>query len=275
MKSLIPSTYKLKDGELGKTIVTKLLLVTDLDHTLVGDDFALERLNQWVLQARPQGTQFVYCTGRSLTLYRELQAEAGLIDPDLLICSVGTEIYLQGQDTPDPEWSAKLALDWNRAAIAAITVHFADLVPQPETEQCPFKLSFFLTSDAATEVLPLLESQLAAQQLAAQLIYSSGKDLDILPIVANKGAAMTFIRQKLEFAPEQTVVCGDSGNDIALFEVGQERGIIVGNARSELLLWHRNHPGETNYLAKGHCAAGILEGLEYFGFLQSETTLTR
>jgi sucrose-6-phosphatase len=256
-------------------IMTKLLLVTDLDHTLVGDDFALERLNQWVIQTRPQGTKFVYCTGRSLTLYRELQAEAGLIDPDLLICSVGTEVYYQGQDTPDPEWSAKLSSGWDRDAVAAITAHFADLVLQPETEQCPFKVSFFLTQEAATEVLPLLESKLAEQQLATQLIYSSGKDLDILPIAANKGAAMTFIRQKLGFTPAQTVACGDSGNDIALFEVGQERGILVGNARSELLLWHRNHPSDTNYLAKGHCAAGILEGLEHFGFLRSETALNR
>ncbi len=255
--------------------MTNLLLVTDLDHTLVGDDFALEELNQWVIQTRSQGTKFVYCTGRSLTLYRELQVEAGLLDPDILICSVGTEIYSQGRDVPDADWSEKLAQGWNREAISAVTAHFADLVLQPETEQCPFKVSFFLTQDAATEVLPLLESMLAEQQVAAQLIYSSGKDLDILPIAANKGAAMTFVRQKLGFEPAQTVVCGDSGNDIALFEVGQEKGIIVGNARSELLLWHRNHPGETHYLAKGHCAAGILEGLDYFGFMQSEATLTR
>lgn len=246
--------------------MTKLLLVTDLDHTLVGDDFALEELNHWVKTVRPAGMKLVYCTGRSLTLYRELQAEASLIDPDVLICAVGTEIYAAGSSTPDPQWSEKLSPGWDREAIVATTAHFADLVLQPETEQTPFKVSFFLTEAAATEVLPLLEMQLQEQNLATQLIYSSGRDLDILPVRADKGAAMTFIRQQLGFEPAQTLVCGDSGNDIALFAAGEERGVIVGNARSELLLWHRNHPSQHRYLAQGHCTAGILEGLKYFGF---------
>lgn len=44
-------------------------------------------------------------------------------------------------------------------------------------------------------------------------------------------------------------MCGDLGNDIALFAVGNERGIIVGNARPELLQWHNEYPGDYRYLA--------------------------
>lgn len=79
---------------------------------------------------------------------------------------------------------------------------------------------------------------------------------------------MQFLRQKWKFAAEQTVVCGDSGNDIALFAVGQERGIIVGNAHPELLQWYQQHPADYRYLAQNRCAAGIMEGLKYFGFLE-------
>lgn len=78
---------------------------------------------------------------------------------------------------------------------------------------------------------------------------------------------MQFLRQKWKFAAEQTVVCGDSGNDIALFAVGNEWGIIVGNARKELIQWHDEHPATHRYLAKGFCAGGIIEGLNYFGLL--------
>lgn len=246
--------------------VPKFLLVTDLDNTLVGDDFALDQLNQWVIEQRQNGATLVYSTGRSHTLYRELQAEAGLIDPDVLIASVGTEIYHSGQESPHSGWSEKLSVGWDRDAVFAVTAHFSDLVLQPETEQCPFKISFFLTKEAAVDVLPELESLLEQRGLDVQLIYSSGKDLDILPRHANKGAAMTFIREQLGFAAGETIVCGDSGNDTALFAAGDECGIIVGNAQPELLQWHRNHPSTQRYLAKAHCAAGILEGLKYFGF---------
>jgi len=103
--------------------------------------------------------------------------------------------------------------------------------------------------------------------LVAQVIFSGGKDLDILPIQANKGMAMTFIRHRLGIDPARTVACGDSGNDLALFVDRQERGIIVGNARSELLDWHHANPNPNRYLAQAQCAGGILEGLQYFGFL--------
>lgn len=248
--------------------VTPFLFVTDLDHTLVGDDFAHERLNGWLLDQRAEGSKIVYSTGRSRLRYQELAQVAPLFEPDILIASVGTEIYSNLNDNPDPAWSQQLALNWNRDRIVATTAHFADLVPQADSEQCPFKVSFFLTEEASIGVLPQLDHLLKQQNLDVQLIYSSGKDLDILPRHANKGAAMTFIRESLGFEPDRTIVCGDSGNDIALFAAGSERGIIVGNAQPELLGWHRHHPSATRYLATAHCAAGILEGLQYFGFLQ-------
>ncbi|MCY6492430.1 sucrose-phosphate phosphatase [Leptolyngbya sp. GGD] len=246
--------------------MSPFLFVTDLDHTLVGDDFAHEALNEWLLEARSHGSKIVYSTGRSLALYRELAAEAPLFEPDLLIAAVGTAIYTDLAGEPDATWSEKLKIGWNVEQVRATTAHFADLVLQPDTEQSEFKVSFFLTEEASIELLPQLDTLLTQQGLDVQLIYSSGRDLDILPRHANKGSALTFVRQTLNFAPEATIVCGDSGNDIALFAVGEERGIIVGNAQAELLAWHRDHPIPHHYLAQSHCAAGILEGLKYFGF---------
>ncbi|NJR50307.1 MAG: sucrose-phosphate phosphatase [Leptolyngbyaceae cyanobacterium CSU_1_3] len=248
--------------------MARFLFVTDLDNTLVGDHTALQQLNRLLSEHRQtHQTKIVYSTGRSLTLYRQLTTEHTLLEPDVLIAGVGTEIYADGDTTPDRTWSEKLAIAWNREAIVAATAHFADLVPQPETEQSPFKVSFFLTEDAAIAVLPQIESLLQQQGLSIQLIYSSGKDLDILPSLANKGAAMSFVRQNFGIEASQTVVCGDSGNDIALFSVGEERGIIVGNAQPELLTWHRHHSSKRHYFAQSHYAAGILEGLHHFNFL--------
>lgn len=244
------------------------LFVTDLDHTLVGDDRAMHALNQRLEQHRQQyGTKLVYSTGRSLTSYRQLTTEKFLLPPDILICAVGTEIYHQDSEDPDSIWFQKLSVGWQRDVVANSAARFVDLVPQPDSEQRPFKVSYFLSEQAAVEVIPDLEALLEEQGIEAQVIFSGGKDLDILPRQANKGMAMTFVRQFLEFEPTRTVACGDSGNDIALFCDRSECGIIVGNARPELLQWHRANPNPKRYLASANCAGGILEGLQHFRFL--------
>ncbi len=243
--------------------------VTDLDHTLVGNDKDLVELTQLLSQHRQEyGTKIVYATGRSPVLYKELQVEKNLMQPDALVLSVGTEIFLNGTAIPDSGWSEILSPGWDREIVLSVTSKYPELVLQPNSEQRPFKVSFFLKQESATSVLPQLEAELQKYKLNIKLIYSSGIDLDIVPHSSDKGQAMQFLRQKWKFAAEQTVVCGDSGNDIALFAVGNERGIIVGNARPELLQWHDEYPSDHRYLAKGFCAGGIIEGLKYFGLLE-------
>jgi sucrose-6F-phosphate phosphohydrolase len=248
------------------------LFVTDLDDTYVyrtvGDDSALPELNQLLSQHRQKyGTKIVYSTGRSPVLYKELQSQKNLLQPDALVLSVGTEIYLDDRDTPDSDWSEIISPGWERETILSITKKYCELVRQPDSEQRPFKVSFFLEQEVSAKIIPQLEAELQKSKLNVKLIYSSGIDLDIVPHSSDKGQAMQFLRQKWKFAAEQTVVCGDSGNDIALFAVGNERGIIVGNARKELLQWHDEYPATHRYLAKGFCAGGIIEGLNYFGLL--------
>jgi sucrose-6F-phosphate phosphohydrolase len=254
---------------MSEVAVTAFLFVTDLDHTLVGDDDALKELNQKLAQHRQEyGTKIVYATGRSRSIYHELKAEKQLLDPDALIASVGTEIYEDDRnDAPDPAWSEKLSEGWDRELVVATTAHYSDLVPQEDSEQRPFKVSYFLTEEAAVEVLPRLDSQLSERGLDVKLIYSGSKDLDILPRNADKGLAVQFLQQKWGIDSTRTVVCGDSGNDIALFSVGSLRGIIVGNARPELRQWYDNNQADYRYLAQAQCAGGILEGLQHFGFL--------
>ncbi|MDP5016872.1 MAG: sucrose-phosphate phosphatase, partial [Dolichospermum sp.] len=94
--------------------MTKFLFVTDLDHTFVGDDQGLSSLSDRLQSHRQQyGTKIVYSTGRSPVLYHQLQQEKNLFTPDALVASVGTEIYLDGSNNPDPEWSNILSQRWD------------------------------------------------------------------------------------------------------------------------------------------------------------------
>lgn len=228
----------------------------------------MQMLNERLHDHRAQhGTKLVYSTGRSLTSYQQLMAEKSLLPPDALITGVGTAIHYDNDYQADDRWSAILSQGWNRDQAMTIASAFADLVPQPDTEQSDFKVSFFLSEDVAVDVLSQLEERLTEAEIQFNLIYSGGQDLDILPKAANKGSAMMFLQEQWQFESDRTVVCGDSGNDLALFSYGDNRGVIVGNARPELLQWHHANPAPHRYLAQANCAGGILEGLKYFGFL--------
>ncbi|MFZ9739062.1 MAG: sucrose-phosphate phosphatase [Prochlorotrichaceae cyanobacterium] len=246
------------------------LFVTDLDNTLVGDDAALLAINQHLTLLRQQyQTKIVYSTGRSLQSYQGLAQEKQLLTPDVLVTAVGTEIYRGSAAAPDADWWTYIAQGWDRPQIETIALKFADLVPQPDTEQRPYKVSFYLDSDQAETTLAKLEQELQQAQLPAQIVYSGGKDVDILPQRADKGSALEFLRSAWGILPQETVACGDSGNDRTLFATGEHWGIIVGNAQPELKTWHDRHPSDRRYFASAYCAAGILEGLRHFQFLSS------
>ncbi len=239
----------------------RFLFITDLDNTLVGNQQATTALLHRLLLIRTE-LYVVYATGRSFASACALKAEQQLLEPDYWVTGVGSEIYYQGE--LDRSWSTRLSAQWDRAGIAQLLTNYPDLLPQPDAEQNPWKLSYFLRPGATSAILAELERQLA--DFAAKLIFSSGQDVDILPRLGDKGLACTYLRQRLEMPLDRTVVCGDSGNDISLFQQGT-LGIIVGNAQPELLAWYQQYGTPQHYLADAPCAWGILEGLQQFGWL--------
>ncbi len=241
----------------------RLLFITDLDNTLVGDDAATIALNERLLADRSQ-LCITYSTGRSFASARRLIENRQLLEPDYLITGVGTQIH--HQETLDPEWADLLSEGWNRETIATLAAAFPALQPQPDTEQNPWKLSFLLEVATPELVLAALERQFAAANLAAQIVFSSGCDVDILPTGANKGNATAYLRQHLGVSSDLTLVCGDSGNDASLFQQ-PGRGIIVSNAQPELLDWYHSHGQSHHHLADSPYAWGILAGLKHFGLL--------
>ncbi|MEB3295018.1 MAG: sucrose-phosphate phosphatase [Synechococcales bacterium] len=241
------------------------LLITDLDHTLVGDDAATQALNQQLLQQRSQ-VCLIYATGRSYPSAKTLQADRQLLEPDYWITGVGSEIYEQGK--LEEPWANQLSQQWHREKIIQVTQTFPDLIPQPTAEQNPWKISFYLQTPHAATILQELEAQLALQKLPAQIIYSSNRDLDLLPLQAHKGLAMAYLIDKLQIDRDRGIACGDSGNDIGLL-MQSTYGVVVNNALPELLSWYQTQNSDRYHLASQPYAWGMIEGLEKFGFLPS------
>ena len=239
----------------------KFLLVTDLDNTLVGDDEATQVLNQ-LLQSKRSQICLVYATGRSHASTCELIAQKQLLAPDYLIAGVGSEIYQDG--SLDLDSAEDLSQGWDKMARSSLAQQFSQVKSPSPKEQNPWKISYSLEPAAENgSTVQALQHKLTESGLPAQIIFSSNSDREILPQTSNKGNALTYLQKRLQIPSEATLVCGDSGNDISMFEQ-DVRGVIVANALSELLEWHRQCGTENHYLARSACAWGIMEGMGYF-----------
>jgi sucrose-6F-phosphate phosphohydrolase len=239
----------------------KFLLVTDLDNTLVGDDEATQVLNQF-LQSKRSQICLVYATGRSHASTSQLIAQKQLLAPDYLIAGVGSEIYHDG--ALDLDSAEYLSQARDKRARSSLAQQFSQVKSPSPKEQNPWKISYSLEPAAQnSSTVQALQHKLTESGLPAQIIFSSNSDREILPQTSNKGNAITYLQKRLQIPSEATLVCGDSGNDISMFEQ-DVRGVIVANALSELLEWHRECGTENHYLAGSACAWGIMEGMGYF-----------
>lgn len=59
-----------------------------------------------------------------------VQKEAPLLVPDVLVCSVGTEIFFESAGEADKEWGAELDQGWNRQGALDIAAGFPELKQQ-------------------------------------------------------------------------------------------------------------------------------------------------
>ena len=125
------------------------------------------------------------------------------------------------------------------------------------------RVSYWLAAGAAMETaLARIAERL--EGLEVEVIGSADTYIDVLPGGVDKGRRCAGCWRG-SAAEHDVVVAGDTLNDLALFETGL-RGVVVGNCEPGLLerVAGRAHV----YVAAGHGAAGILEGLGHFGFIR-------
>jgi len=182
--------------------------------------------------------------------------------PDVIISSVGAEIYYGKRQRYGQGWETHIKDKWDREKIVRLLEKFDFLEYQEESVQRRFKISYDM--EPGKDRLAMIHDRLLKNKCRYNLIYSHNRYLDILPYRASKGKALRYLSYKWEIPLKNVLVCGDSGNDEEMLR-GEPLAVIVGNYSDELKHLKKSH---NLYFARRYCGGGILEGIDHFKFIE-------
>ncbi len=236
-------------------------LFSDLDQTLIGDNQSLKQLMQMVRE-HSRCCSFGIATGRRLDSALKLVRQYQLPSPDVLITSLGTEIYYGHRLTPDTAWQDYIDHLWRPAKVRRLLRELPGLQLQPKREQSGFKVSFYYNPEWAPSVEEI-HHLLLRNDVTVHCFLSFGQYLDIVPIRASKGLALRWYAQQWDMALDHTLVAGGSGADEDMLR-GNTLGVVVSNRHGEELSALTDY--ERVYFATQPYAAGIVEAVHHYDF---------
>jgi sucrose-phosphate synthase len=236
-------------------------IFTDLDQNLLSDPSSLEHFVE-VLQKNRKLAIFGIATGRRLESALAVMKRNGIPVPDVLITSIGTEIYYAPQLIADYAWSIHIDHLWNPKAVRRILANLPGLKLQPKIEQNRFKISYYIDPEKAP-TLDEINQLLRQEEQAVNTILSFGQFLDIVPVRASKGQALRYFAHQRNISPDHVLAAGGSGADEDMMR-GNTLAVVVSNRHHEELsqLTEMEHV----YFANQPCALGILEAIDHYDF---------
>jgi sucrose-6F-phosphate phosphohydrolase len=270
-------------------MTNRLLLCTDMDRTIIPNGRHPEhpdaRAQFRRLCSFPE-IHLAYVSGRHLELVVEAIGRYNLPEPAYAITDVGTKIYqnINNNWIELLPWQEQVAKDWQgktHSQLQLVLSGLPELELQEPNRQNDHKLSYYLPLNSVHgKILKQVDQLLIQLGVAASLIMSIDEPeqvglLDILPQNATKLHAIEFLQQYLDFGLEDTIFCGDSGNDLPVLG-SQIRSILVANAEQDikkqaLELIEKNDWKGSLYLADhksfpigGNYSAGVLQGISFY-----------
>ena len=236
------------------------LIVTDLDNTLTGDDEALSKFCDLLRENEHIG--FGIATGRHLDSALELIEQLNLPRPDVLDTDSGTQLHYGERLEADVSWRNQIDFAWQPDRVIEALETMPGLEQQVQSKQSEFKISYLLVGDKKPTI-GQIRKQLRNAGVRVKVVLSLGAYLDVLPVRGGSDLSMRHLIWKWGFSPEKVLVAGDSGNDAGML-LGRTLGVVVANHGKEL---NRLKKRPRIYFSDQSHAAGIIDGIEYYNFL--------
>ncbi|MFN7141863.1 MAG: HAD family hydrolase, partial [Limisphaerales bacterium] len=174
------------------------LFCSDLDGTLIGNPEATRRFKDvWEHLPPKERPLLCYSSGRLVQDVIDLLSTGVLPWPDYIIGGVGTQIYDGRTKRSINAFNESFSKGWDLAKIEEKLAREPGVVRQPPQFLHPYKSSWYLYH-ASPEAIQTIQKQLEEDGLSVTLVYSSGRDLDVLPANSNKGNAVRWLCEHLK-----------------------------------------------------------------------------
>jgi sucrose-phosphate synthase len=239
-------------------------IFSDLDQNLLGDKIALKSFAKLIRENR-KCISFGIATGRTLNSALQVIRRNKIPQPDVLITSLGTEIYYAPNLIGDAAWTRHIDHMWDPKNIHRVLRELPGLRLQPRSERSKYKLSYYIDPEIAPdkdEIRRLLHQN----EQTANVVFSFGQFLDITPIRASKGLALRWFCEQWDIPLENTLTAGGSGADEDMMR-GNTLAVVVANRHEEEL--SELSDIEKIYFAGQPFASGIMEAIEHYNFLEA------
>jgi HAD superfamily hydrolase (TIGR01484 family) len=235
----------------------ELVIATDLDGTFLEGDHQTKQFFYNQLTKLSERILLIYVTGRPIEIVKRFCEEGYLPPSHFILGDHGTHIVDGKNYQPVDDIQNVIIKQWNNgnSLIKELLNDEAGLELQPLDQ--PYRVAYYYDQHNFKHTIIQKIKEAGYDPLMSCDMY-----LDILPRGVNKGTSLLKLLKHIDVNHNLTITCGDSLNDLPLFETGLS-SIAVGNSEPKLVeaikildnVYHSQFPG----------LLGIIDGLRFYG----------
>ena len=240
-----------------------LLLATDLDGTFLGGSNQQRSEFYQYIQDQRDRILLVYVTGRELDRIRKLfDEEPNIPKPEYIIGDVGTTIVHGETFEPISVLQDWVAQTWGNANEQVKALLENEPGIELQSVNPDYRVSYYYEPESfqpstIQKVIDAGFDTILSYDMRLNYHY-----FDVMPKGISKGPTLLKFLAEMNFNPDDTITCGDTLNDLSLFETGL-KGIAVSNSEPKLV--EKVQAMENVYYSPYPGVMGIWDGLKKYG----------